>query len=274
MRFTRSFATWLAAMLTASFLAVPAAVRAQQQEPRGWVGLLITTGIGQSDESGALSFSDYPVIESIDPGSPAQKAGLRAGDVLIAINSQDFKKNPIPLSSLLVPGQKLVFSYRRNDVQRSSTMIVAQRPAGTSRRFEVSIIGPAPIPIGRQQIEEGMTRAVRTRVALPPVVAIEPLAFGTGTPSIGIAGAELTRLNDGLRELVKVKGEGLFVINVAIGSQAQEAGLKSGDVIVRADSQVLRNPGQLIRLMSESADNSLILQILRAQKPRTVTLRW
>ena len=268
MRLIRSFALGTMALL----LAVPGISRAQQQTPKGWVGVLITTGIGQSNQSGALEFSDYPVIESIDPGSPAEKAGLQAGDVLISINSQDFRKNPIPMSSLLVPGQKVVFRYRRNDVERSSSMLVAERPAGTSSRVEVSIIGPAPSG-DRIAVEDNMNRRVAGRIALPPVV-IPPFAFGTGMPSIAIAGAEMTRLNEDLRDLVKMKGDGLFVVNVTLGSPAREAGLKSGDVIVRANRETLRNPGQLIRLMTNAIDNKIVLEILRQQKARTLTLRW
>ena len=65
-----------------------------------------------------MVFSDYPVIESIDPGSPAEKAGLQAGDILMSINSQDFRKEPIPMNSLLVPGR------------RSSSAIVATMSSG------------------------------------------------------------------------------------------------------------------------------------------------
>jgi serine protease Do len=270
MPFRRFFAIALVTVLTC----LPAPARAQAPEPKGWVGVLITTGLGERNPSGSLVFSDYPVVESIDPGSPAEKAGLQAGDVLISINSQDFRKNPIPMSSLLVPGQKILFRYRRNDVERSSTLLVAERPAGTSRTVQLSIIGPAPSGPRRAQAEEGMNRRVLTRMPLPPMVSIAPLAFGTGTPSIGIAGAELTRLNDGLRDVLKVKGDGLFVINVAVGTPAGEAGLKSGDVIVRADRQLVQNPGQLIRLMTEAADNALVLQILRKQKLQRITLRW
>lgn len=265
MRYSRSFALALLAL----FATVPAVTRAQAHGPKGWVGVLITTGIGQPDQTGAMVFSDYPVIESIDPGSPAEKAGLQAGDVLMSINSQDFRKEPIPMNSLLVPGQKIIFRYRRNDVERSTTMTVAERPAGTSRIVQWQIIGPAPAATRRGA---GEGRVVK--VALPPMVSIPPLAFGTGTPSIGIAGAELTRLNDGLRDLLKIRGDGLFVINVKIGTPAGEAGLKGGDVIVRADRELVQNPGQLIRMMTEAVDNSLVLQILRKQKSRTLTLRW
>jgi serine protease Do len=257
--------------------AAPVSARAQDQAPpKGWLGVLITTGIGQPNESGALVFSDYPVIESIDPGSPAEKAGLMAGDILISINKQDFKRNPIPMNSLLVPGQKVIFRYRRNDVAKTSTLTVAERPAGTSARVQVSIIGPVPAPdaVQRARAEVLMKTRVNERAPLAPSMAIAPLVFGTGTPSIAIAGAELTQLNEGFRNALKVKGDGLLVINVALGSPAEEAGLASGDVIQRAEKQLLKNPGELYRLIELAQNNSILLQIVRNQKPRNVTLRW
>jgi S1-C subfamily serine protease len=88
-----------------------------------------------------------------------------------------------------------------------------------------------------------------------------PLVFGTGPMSIGVAGAELTQLNDGLREFANIRGNGIFVINVPAGSLAGAAGLRSGDVILRAEKQLVETPGQLIR-------------ILRKQKLQNLTLRW
>lgn len=257
--------------------AAPVVASAQNQAPRGWLGVLITTGIGNQNEAGMLVFNDYPVIESIDPGSPAEKAGLMAGDILISINKQDFKRNPIPMGSLLVPGTKVVFRYRRNDVARTSTLVVAERPAGTSPRLQISIIPPVPSPneIGRGR-PDGPTMKIRVneRIPVAPGMQIAPLVFGTGTPSIAIAGAELTQMNEGLRKALKVKGDGLFVINVALGSPAGESGLESGDIILRAEKQLLKNPGELYRLIELAQDNSLLLQILRNQKARNVTLRW
>jgi len=249
----------------------------QREAVRGWVGVAYTTSIGQTDRTGAMVFKDYPVIESIDPGSPAERAGLLAGDILISINKQDFKRNPIPMGSLLVPGQKVVFRYRRNDVAKMTTLTVAERPAGTSPRLQVSIIGPAPSPRGVERANSDLpTMRVRVneRIPVAPSMSIAPLVFGTGTPSIAIAGAELTQLNEGLRKALKVKGDGLFVINVALGSPAGESGLESGDIILRAEKQLLKNPGELYRLIELAQDNSLLLQILRNQKARNVTLRW
>jgi S1-C subfamily serine protease len=123
---------------------------------------------------------------------------------------------------------------------------------------------------------EGMLRkaAAGGRVLLPTPVAVSPLVFGTGTPSIAVAGAELTQLNEGLRELANVKGDGIFVVNVTTPSIAGDAGLRSGDIIVRVEKQLVQTPGQLIRFMLEAADNSLLIQILRKQKEQSLTLRW
>ena len=286
MKVTRSFGIGLAASLAASLVAAPAATRAQvpqgtqsSQGPKGWVGVVITTGIGTMTESGAMTFTDYPTIESIDPGSPAEKAGLQAGDLLISINAQDFRKNPIPMGSLLVPGRRIVFRYRRDDVERTSAMQVAVRPANAPPGYEkVVIIGPdmrsrSPRVAERERIE-AMNRSVRSTVPVPPGLLMAPIPFGTGTPSIGIAGAELTQLNDGLRDVLKVKGEGVFVINVVLGTPAGESGLRSGDVIVRAANEAIQNPGELIRLMRAASDHTLMLRVLRKQKAQNLTLRW
>ncbi|HEX6575610.1 MAG TPA: PDZ domain-containing protein, partial [Gemmatimonadaceae bacterium] len=212
----------LAAMLAAGPL------HAQRETSQGWVGVLITTGVGEANSAGRLIFRDYPVIESIDPGSPAEKAGLRAGDVLISINSQDFKLNPIPMNELLVPGKKITFRYRRDNRAHSTKMTVALRPAGTTPGREIVIRAVPDLPrvADRRSTEEALNRQVQVRErVLLPSVSIAPLVFGSGTPSIGILGAELTRLNEDLRDALKVGGEGgVFVVNVALGSPAGEAG--------------------------------------------------
>ena len=267
---------WITAGLVVVMSLTPSKGRAQAK-PSGWVGVVITTGIGQSNSAGTLVFSDYPVIESIDPGSPAEKFGLLAGDILIAINSQDLRSNPIPNMGMLVPGARVNFRFVRDNVTRSTTITVAERPAGTTGHTRYSVIGPAP-----ERAEVVRDRALRAQVtvrerapgAAPFPAVTVPLVFGAGSPSIAVAGAELTQLNDGLREILKFTGDGVFVINVAVGTPAGAAGLKSGDVIIRAEREIVRHPGELIRIMRNVHENALMLHVLRNHKPRTITLRW
>ncbi len=273
MRFNRSFA--LGAGLVAVAALAPASAVAQGA--KGWVGVVITTGIGTMGESGSMVFTEYPTIESIDPGSPAERAGLQAGDILISINAQDFKRNPIPMTSLLVPGQRIVFRYRRNDAARTASLTVVERPLESKQYVTLQIIGPAPVQGSasqRSRTETLLNRNVVVESPRHPIVSIAPLVVGSGAPTLRIVGAELTQLNADLRDVLKVKGAGIFVINVAIGTPAGAAGLKSGDVIVEAGNEAIQNPGELIRLMRLSAENSLMLRIVRKQKAQNLTLRW
>ena len=274
MKFIRSVTVGLATVLALA----PLNLAAQTQGPKGWVGVLITTGIGEQNSSGRLVFHDYPVIESIDPGSPAERAGLLKGDVLISINAQDFKMNPIPMNELLVPGKTIVFRYRRDHVERISKLTDAERPAGTSQTIQVSLIPAVPSAQDdrRRTVEEAVRQRIflKTRVPVSPNVSMAPLVFGTGPTSIGVAGAELTQLNDGLRELANIRGNGIFVINVPPGSLAGAAGLRSGDVIIRAEKQLVETPGQLIRVMLDATESAVRLQILRKQRLQNLTLRW
>jgi len=280
MRNTRSIALLLVSL-------IPAAASAQREGLKGWVGVAYTTS-GQTDRGGQLVFDDYPVIESIEPGSPAEKAGLAAGDTILAMNSQDLRRSPVPIASMIQPGQKIVFRFKRNDSVREVTLTVAPRPSGTSETLRLTLIeqgaaaaaarGEGTTPVAaRAPISPRGERGramVRARIPGPPMVTIAPLVFGFGPRTLGVAGAELTSLNADLASAIGVSARGIFVVNVALGTPAKESGLRSGDVIIKADRSPVGDPGELIRVMRESSGSSVRLQIVRKKKPQTITLRW
>ena len=260
---------------------IPQPGAAQREPVKGWVGVAYTTGIGETDRTGAMIFKDYPVIESIEPSSPAERAGLEAGDTIIAMNAQDLKKSPLPMAAMIQPGRRVVFRFKRNDSVRETTVTVAPRPGGTSERVALRIMeAPAPpgLPSDRTRAEmmrrERMNSEVAARVPMPPMVALPPLAFGFGPRSLAVAGAELTALNAELRSLVGLNSPGIFVVNVARGTPASESGLRSADVILKADASQVGDPGDLIRVLRESNGSSIRLEIVRKKKPQTITLRW
>jgi serine protease Do len=252
----------------------------QREAIRGWVGVAYTTSIGQTDRSGAMVFKDYPVIESIEPNSPAEKAGLAAGDTIIAMNAQDLKKTPLPMAAMIQPGRKVIFRFKRNDTVREVTVTVARRPVGNNERFVVTVFGSEPAP--EMGVDRATTEMMRTARANPemrqrlpsPMAALPPLVFGFGPRSLAVAGAEITALNAGLRALVGLSSPGIFVVNVALGTPASESGLKPADVILKADSSTVGDPGDLIRVLRESNGTSIRLKIFRNKKPQTITLRW
>ncbi|MGC2801575.1 MAG: Do family serine endopeptidase [Candidatus Acidiferrum sp.] len=68
-------------------------------------------------------------IESVEAGSPAEKAGLKGGDVITSVNGQPVKTgddlvNPIAQAPI---GSKVKLTYFRDRVQKETTAIVADR---------------------------------------------------------------------------------------------------------------------------------------------------
>ena len=279
MRNTRSIA--LGAVLVSL---IPVAASAQREALKGWVGVAYTTS-GETDRGGRLVFEDYPVIESVEPSSPAQRAGLAAGDTILAMNSQDLRRSPLPMASMIQPGQKIVFRFKRNDTVREVTLTVAPRPSGTSEQVVLTLIergaaeaaarGEPLTPVAaRAPSPPSRSERIRARIPGPPAVTIAPLVFGFGPRTLGVAGAELTELNPDLGSAIGIRSRGIFVVNVALGTPAKESGLRSGDVIVRADTSAVSDPGALIRVMRAAIDNSVALRIVRNKKTQTISLRW
>jgi len=69
------------------------------------------------------------------------------------------------------------------------------------------------------------------------------------------------------------------VTNVMEGSAARTAGLRGGDVIVKADGVKIENPIDLVSAirsadMRSTTNHAIDLQIIRKHRAQTLTLRW
>jgi len=253
------------------------------EAPTGWFGVTISDNAMVDDQLNAF-FDSYPVVSRVEPRSPAAKAGVQKGDVLITFNSHDMRGVAIQMKKWLKPGAPFVLQLRRNDRLKQVRGRLEQRPEGWREIVEVSIsprqeierragtIGGEPLP------SPGML--VRTRVPSPeplPTVLVQAMGYGRGV--YPFAGAEFTALNDDLRDALGVRAGGVFVTNVMEGSPARTAGLRGGDIIVKADGMKVHGPFDLVGAIRNADSRSttthtIELQILRKSKPQTLTLRW
>ena len=270
-----------------SFGGFPAVVAAQTppsvaELPAGWLGVTISDNAILDEDFNAF-FEAYPVVSRVDERSPAAKAGVKRGDVLISFNSNDMRGGAVQMKNWLKPGAPFVLQLRRNDVMREVHGIVGKRPEGWE---EVAIVTVTP----RQEIESrvgtiggGPLRpsrvAIRRQTPEPLLPKVLAPAMGYGGGVYPFAGAEFTALNDDLCEALGVKPEGVFVTNVMEGSAARAAGLRGGDIILKADGIKTNTPFDLVGAirnadMRNPTGHSIELQVLRKHKTQTLTLRW
>ncbi len=253
--------------------------------PTGWFGVTISDN-AMIDENFNAFFDSYPVVSKVEPGSPAAKAGVRTGDVLITFNSHDMRGGAVQMKKWLKPGAPFVLQLRRNDQLKQVRGTLQERPEGWKEVAIVSVsprqdierragvIGGEPLP----QPRPGML--IRTRVPSPePLPSVLVPAMGYGRGVYPFAGAEFTVLNDDLRDALGVKTSGVFVTNVMDGSAARTAGLRGGDIIVKADGQKVHGPIDLVAAIGnadtrDTNAHTIELQILRKNKPQTLTLSW
>jgi S1-C subfamily serine protease len=248
------------------------------QPPTGWFGVRISDQ-AMVDELGHAFFDSYPVVTSVDSGSPAAKAGVKSGDVLLTFNSHDMRGGSVELAKWLKVGAPFILKIRRNDETRVVRGTLARRPDNWERNLHVELTMPDIMERERGSMSRVPMQRVQVRERMPapsPMSMVLPPALGYGTSVYPFAGAEFTVLNSDLSDVLGVKPEGVFVTNVVEGSPARTAGLRGGDIILRADSIKVETPIDLVRAIrsADETDRRVVLQITRKHRPQSLTLRW
>lgn len=200
---------------------------------RGYIGVgtqAITPPVAKAlhltDASGAL-------LASVEPGSPAAKAGLEAGDVVQAVN-----------------GQKIA-------TPKDLAMTVATVKPGEEARLHVLREGRG-LDV---QVRVGELPAERSARGTPPDQGAEPNA----RTQLGLAFAPLT---PELRARLEVPENltGAVVRGVRQGSPAEDAGLRPGDVVVGVGGQKVGSPAEAakaIALALTGKEHAVALRVLR-----------
>ena len=251
-------------------------VRAASDKPRGRMGVTLTGRQMPSLRDGRMymQYIGPQVIEAVEPGGPADRAGVEAGDTLVALGKVKLEDAEVPIAELLVPGEKLAVKVRRKGAEKALTMIVGEQRGAQAGPFAVYV--QAPCPPGA----DCATRVVRGRVtataAAPPRPPAPAVASWSMSFDGSLAGAVLQPIDEDLEELLGTD-DGAFVLRVAPGTPAADAGLRSGDVIVRCEGEAVSSPRDVRRVLqrvTEKGGRSLALVVTRKGASRSVALRW
>ena len=189
---------------------------------RGWIGVTIqqitpdiALAMGLKEPGGAL-------VSSVLPGDPADKAGIKPGDIIV-----EFDGKPIE---------------EMNDLPR----IVAATPPGKKVKLKVIRGGKTlTLALTVKEKREEETAKVDTRDRKTPA------------GKLGIAVRDIT---PELMERYNIdEKDGVLVYNVTPDSPAHRAGIRRGDIIKEVDGKPVRNKEDLRRALKEAEDKEVIM---------------
>jgi serine protease Do len=97
---------------------------------RGWLGAQIQQVTLSIAESLGLQKPQGALVAEVMAGSPAMRAGIRAGDVVMAVNGQQVKGSADLVRKIgaLTPGAKVDLRIIRNGLRRTLTVALANSP--------------------------------------------------------------------------------------------------------------------------------------------------
>ena len=278
-------------------------------KPRGWLGVTLQgqlTVAQQGNGPAVYMYGQHPRVESVEPGSPAEKAGLVSGDVIVALGGRDIRTDEVIPTELLRPGVRVPVRVLRSNGEHKVILVrIEPRPDGFADApcpwidaNVVAAMAPPPpamaytlvLPDSARRVflREGPSTPRPAAAAAPRVEAgaiiarptPAPVPVPAPTPEAGfvfesntVAGAQVMPMNDDLGANFGVD-DGLLVLKVAPGTPASSAGLKSGDVLISANDHPLNSVMAFRREFSLSSDRTLKLQIVRRHEKQTILLRW
>ena len=97
---------------------------------RGWIGIEAQDMTEELAESFKLKHAKGSLIAGVIKGSPAEQAGLKAGDILLEINGREVvdSSNMLRLISELKPNKQALLRISRNQKEINIPVLIGRRP--------------------------------------------------------------------------------------------------------------------------------------------------
>jgi serine protease Do len=203
-------------------------LRATGRVTRSRIGVQIGNVTKEIAESIGLGKPQGALVSSVEPGAPADKAGVEAGDIITKFDGKAIdKSSDLPrLVGSIKPGTK-------------STLTVFRR--GAAKDLAVTVV----------EIEPEKPKVV---AAAKPAEPAKPTGAGQ---TIGLAVAELTEAQ---KKELKVKG-GVRVTTATEG--AARAGLREGDVILAVANTEVNSLAEFETALNRADKNKAINVLFR-----------
>ncbi len=193
---------------------------------RGWMGVQIQRLTPELAKSFGLEEAKGALVGGVVPDDPADKAGIKRGDVIVAFD-----------------GKKV-----------------------ESERDLVAMVGKTPVnkEVDVKAIRGGKEKDFKVKVTKKAEQTQEAAASKEGAEDkLGLTVQDLTE--DMAKKLGMESAEGVLVTAVTGGSPAEEGGLRRGDVILEANRKAVKSVNDFRGTVAKMEADQLILFLVQRQ---------
>jgi serine protease Do len=220
---------------------------------RGWIGVRIQEVTDDFAEGLGLDRAMGALIAGLNEGGPAEKAGIKAGDVVVEFNGK-------PVESMRMLPRLVADTPPGETVD----LVVVRDGERVPLKIEVGLLGEDEVKTAAATGEPGTAEGPK------PDPDDAATMFGL---TLGPITDEARRAHD-----IDATVEGVLVTAVAPGSEAEEKALKAGDVILQVTQKAVTDAAALERRVEElkkEGRRTVMLLVSGAQnKLRFVSLRF
>lgn len=192
---------------------------------RGWLGVMIQKITPELAKSFDLKSEKGALVADVTSGGPAEKAGIKRGDVIITFDGKDIEEwSDLPTIVAATPvGKEVEVQVIREGKEKSFNITIAE--------LDDEKLARGSSPSGSGEIELGLT--------------VQEL-----TPDI----AERLGLSE---------REGVVVSGVEDDSPAAEAGFRPGDLILEINREKVNNVNDYRRLIKDVKKGEMVLFLVK-----------
>ena len=208
---------------------------------RGFIGVSVQPITAEMAQAMGVKTKDGvapgALIAAVEPNSPADHAGIKPGDIVTDVDGHkvDSPRTLALAISTIKPGDRAHVTYLRNGKTDHANVAVEKMPANLSMAT-----------IGGKQASPGKT----------------------SKPELGLTIAPLTQ--DDRRQLdLPLAVKGAVITNVTPDSPADQAGLRSGDLIIGVGSMVTPNPSDVVNAIHRAEQQhgkAIALRVMRGNQ--------
>jgi len=204
---------------------------------RGWIGVRIQQIDDQIAETLGIGTARGALIAGVNEGGPAEKAGMKSGDVIVKFDGQDIREmRDLPRAVASTAVNKSVDVVVLRNGKQQTLRITLGRLEDSEKAQQASVKPPAP-----------ETRGVTKR----------------------LLGLELSQMTDEMRKRFKLRDnvKGLVIVSIERNSPLADQRVMPGDVITEVTGQAVASAADLqkrIDALKKDGKKSALLLLLNA----------